>query len=204
MTDLVLINSGPKYVFGILKQLVLFTAFIGLSSLAQATLITLNDTQNQTVSGQNFTFNFSGLLASDGTGGEFILHAQGDYDGRCDETLSWDIDGIVSAGPVGGFNDVACGGIPEQGGPFDFANVFQSFGNIEFQRTYTLSGTDLNAILADGALTIFVDLDANVGLFDPPNFVEVTLNYDSVPEPATLALFGLGLAGLGFARRKKS
>ena len=34
-------------------------------------------------------------------------------------------------------------------------------------------------------------------------FAELTLDVRHVPDPATLALFGIGLAGLGFARRKK-
>ena len=36
------------------------------------------------------------------------------------------------------------------------------------------------------------------------NIVNYDLRSDVVPEPATIALLGLGLAGLGFSRRRKS
>ena len=187
-----------------------FIAAAGLltSTTANAALVSITQKQDQTIAGENFMFSFNGLSPSDGSGGMLILHAQGDYDGRDDEILSWDAEGVIGAPAVGGFNDVV-NGMPEQGGPFDFVNVFQPLGNVEFQRTYTLSAMDLNLLLADSIISILVDLDDNVGLFQPPNFVEFTLIYNSdmseIPIPAAFPLFlaGLGALGVG-ARRRKS
>lgn len=192
-----------------MKRSILLAGAMALAALAGAALaapVSVDDQQTQTVGGQDFNFSFSGLTASDGTGGTLVLHAAGDYTGAASETLDWTAEGIVGASNVGGFAVDGSGGT---GGPFDFANVIQPLGNIEWQRTYVLSGAELDALLADLVVNVFVDLSAEVGLFQPPNFVKVSLNYNSapvaaVPLPAGLPLLlgAFGLLGASRLRRK--
>jgi hypothetical protein len=63
--------------------------------------------------------------------------------------------------------------------------------------SFSGSGSGSNSIYANGIRFIrFHDTGGTVGISN------LTYDFDPVPEPTTVALFGLGLVGAGLARRR--
>ena len=191
--------------------------------------VTVQKAGTQTVAGQNFDMSLSGLAPSDGTGGVLSVYARGDYEDenltkRMGKSLSVRTEGYVLSMQLGSFHPDAPGiGI---GGPFDFFRQIHRNTEVEFQRSFALSGDFLDLMLADATFKILLDLGIEVLTINAQSQVVVTLNYTAgpsqmkpvtpvtaeqtnastvspVPVPATLPLLLGGLAGLTvFSRRK--
>ena len=85
---------------------------------------------------------------------------------------------------------------------FETGNVLTPFG-----QSLGLTNADINANFSHNIFTStggmqVVDYDAGGEILSLATLSQITIG-GVVPEPATVALFGIGLAGLGFSRRKR-
>ncbi len=166
------------------------------SGAANASLITLTDTQSQTIAGQDFVFGFSAVAPSDGGDGLLELLIRGDFTigASLGESFDFDMESVFS-------------GTGLQATAGNLITSFNSNDNL-FSITQVISASDLNLILSDSSIGLNVNYASGVNLNLSTAFITATIQYNdnsaSVPVPASIALLGLGLVGVGFSRKKKN
>lgn len=142
------------------------------------------DQQQQTVSGEDFTFVFNGMDAPSGDGVlEFLIRGDFTIGASLGESFDFDFEGIATGSDFQATN----------------ANLIESFNSNDnlFAVSVPISLAELISITADGVGTLNVDYASGVNIIEPESSIKVTLTYPAVPEPATwlMLILGFGLIG---------
>lgn len=180
------------------------TLFAGLllvvSNFSYAGLITLSETQTQTIDFQDFTFDWVITDWVAGTSVDITIELQGDL-GHSTETALISAES-VDFGTHGGFSNGLNGWTSLYSGGIDSWRVM---------RTFTLTSAEMATILSDDLFDLSIDLSNGVhiayGAIDNVSpYAKVDVTYSStaaIPEPSTIAIFALGALGLVARRVKK-
>ncbi len=171
---------------------------LSLSVNAVATTITLAP-QSTSVNAGVITYTNLVTPTSTFSDAIFTLNLAGDFDNNdISESVAISIDGF-SLGTV--FDNNTGNDL------FDFANddYLGSHSNmVTMTGEAIIAQADWAAIIADGFINITFDLSSGVNCCtDPHAFTSGDIGFNSVPEPAGIALMGLGLIFMfGFSRYK--
>jgi len=200
-------------------SLVCVGVFLGVASAAQAGVIAFGFSGGLPNSDQNFTYGFKFTPQTN-----IVVDSLGFYDAGSDGLASghrvgiWTAGGVLLASTTVTTGNSTLSGPVVNGGQFRFTTI-PDFA-LSASTTYVLGGA------IEGAPDIWYAAGTNIstapslvsvsptGEFVSGNFVfpsgnfgnryaPVSFTVRAIPESTTLAIFGLGLAGLGVMRRRR-
>lgn len=183
-------------------------ACVAGASAAHAATVTLSDIQVMTSNGQDFTFVFSGLEASDGTGGTLTI-SNGQ---SLTNPGAWDGLDIDSQGNSNEFFEVLVEGTSlgtyncNSASSHTFIAGCSGGVDTQFSLALNLSPLTLANALADGSFSVVVAFSRRVNHLGDRDQVISALTYQTseVPLPVSSLLLTTGLLGLGLVGRRRA